>query len=144
MTKWGWVPSSPPPPVWRVSELDLKQYRAFQRQKVVQTWRRTNIARTDRCTSTIGKIFFILTKKWGFVQWIRKYRYVFNRIFLIEYCFSTVLDSKSADTKAETLSTEQKCKDIKNLAIIMIKITIIGNYSLANLESQIFSSLRSR
>ena len=43
-----------------------------------------------------------------------------NRRFAQKSCISTVLDSKSADTKAETdifVSLTQKCRDIKNLAI---------------------------
>ena len=65
------------------------------------------------------KKLFILTKKWGFVEWIREYRDIFNRIFLIPvmWCVWAVLDTKSTITKTETLSTLQKCKDIKNLTM---------------------------
>ena len=54
--------------------------------------------------------FFLLTKKCDLVE---KICYVFIGLFLI--VFSTVLDTKSANTKAETLSTH-KSVVFKNLA----------------------------
>ena len=52
----------------------------------------------------------------GFCSVDKKISLRFQQDFPYRIVFSAVLDSKSADTKAETLSTEQKCKDIKNLA----------------------------
>ena len=47
----------------------------------------------------------------GFCSVDKKISLRFQQDFPYRIVFSAVLDSKSADTKAETLSTGQKCKD---------------------------------
>ena len=65
---------------------------------------------------------FTPTKKVGFCPVDKKISLRFQQDFPYtgRIVFSAVLDSKSADTKAGTLSTGQKCRNIKNLAINFI------------------------
>ena len=55
-------------------------------------------------------IFIYPYKKWGFVAWIKIK--ISTRFPVGFQCFGAVLDSKSADSKTETLSMPQIGKDI--------------------------------
>ena len=71
--------------------------------------------------------FFISLEKVGFCSVTpvdNKISLCFHQEFPYRIVFSSVLDSESADTKAETLYNGQKCRDIKNLAMSRMDTTI--------------------
>ena len=59
--------------------------------------------------------FFISLQKVGFCSVDKKISLRFQQDFPYRIVFSDVLDRESADTKAETLSILQNCRDKKNL-----------------------------